>query len=227
MASESSGNTVQRHEEILGQIRGLTAGIRDSAAAAEEARTVPRETIDALLSTGITRILVPPRFGGYGLGLDMRKSAGLPQHCYTACCSSALVSRWQSPRRSSPTIPDHLRHLAAMEKSGVLVASGPLEAGQIGLREHDYHPRQGPRRSAPDCRKEPLHKLGPRRFTVEEWQFNQGRTPADRLFESEGRTGRRLRERGWSVPAWSGWAFARARPGRPRGSDEPVITILP
>ena len=70
MASESRGNTVKTHEEILARIRGLTAGIRDGAAAAEEARTVPRETIDALLSAGITRILVPPRFGGYGLGLD-------------------------------------------------------------------------------------------------------------------------------------------------------------
>ena len=70
MANESRGNTVKTHEEILAQIRGLTAGIRDGAAAAEEARTVPRETIEALVSAGITRILVPTRFGGYGLGLD-------------------------------------------------------------------------------------------------------------------------------------------------------------
>src|SRR3974377_2202522 len=70
MASESRGNKVKTHEEILARIRGLTAGSRDGPAAAEEARTVPRETIDALLSAGITRILVPPRFGGYGLGLN-------------------------------------------------------------------------------------------------------------------------------------------------------------
>ena len=70
MASESRSNTVKTHDEILARIRGLTTGIRDGAAAAEEARTVPREMIDALLSAGITRILVPPRFGGYGLGLE-------------------------------------------------------------------------------------------------------------------------------------------------------------
>jgi 3-hydroxy-9,10-secoandrosta-1,3,5(10)-triene-9,17-dione monooxygenase len=70
MASESRDSTVKTHEEILARICGLTTGIRDGAAAAEEARTVPRETIDALLSAGITRILVPPRFGGYGLGLE-------------------------------------------------------------------------------------------------------------------------------------------------------------
>src|SRR6201984_740574 len=70
MANESRGNAVKTHDEILARIRALTASIRDGAAAAEEARTVRRETIDALVSAGITRILVPPRFGGYGLGLD-------------------------------------------------------------------------------------------------------------------------------------------------------------
>jgi 3-hydroxy-9,10-secoandrosta-1,3,5(10)-triene-9,17-dione monooxygenase len=44
--------------------------MRDGAAAAEQARTVPQQTIDALIAAGICRILIPPRFGGYGLGLD-------------------------------------------------------------------------------------------------------------------------------------------------------------
>ena len=52
MASENSDSTVKTHEEILARIRGLTAGIRDGAAAAEEARTVPRETVDALHRRG-------------------------------------------------------------------------------------------------------------------------------------------------------------------------------
>ena len=54
----------------MARVRELTAGFRDRAAAAEEARTLPRESVDALLGAGITRILIPPRFGGYGLGLD-------------------------------------------------------------------------------------------------------------------------------------------------------------
>ncbi len=58
------------HEAVLARVRELTAGFRDRAAAAEEARTLPRESVDALLGAGITRILIPPRFGGYGLGLD-------------------------------------------------------------------------------------------------------------------------------------------------------------
>jgi 3-hydroxy-9,10-secoandrosta-1,3,5(10)-triene-9,17-dione monooxygenase len=68
MAGEGKGGA--SHDEVLARVRELTPRFRERAAAAEEARTVPRESIDELLAAGITRILVPPRFGGYGLGLD-------------------------------------------------------------------------------------------------------------------------------------------------------------
>jgi 3-hydroxy-9,10-secoandrosta-1,3,5(10)-triene-9,17-dione monooxygenase len=58
------------HKAVLTRVRELTAGFRDRAAAAEQARTLPKESVDALLGAGITRILIPPRFGGYGLDLD-------------------------------------------------------------------------------------------------------------------------------------------------------------
>ena len=58
------------HDAVLGRVRALTGHIRGVAAAAEEARTLPANIVEALLAAGITRILVPPRFGGYGLGFD-------------------------------------------------------------------------------------------------------------------------------------------------------------
>jgi 3-hydroxy-9,10-secoandrosta-1,3,5(10)-triene-9,17-dione monooxygenase len=58
------------HDAVLARVRELIPAIRDGAAAAEEARSARHETIDALLAAGIARILVPPRFGGYGLGLE-------------------------------------------------------------------------------------------------------------------------------------------------------------
>jgi 3-hydroxy-9,10-secoandrosta-1,3,5(10)-triene-9,17-dione monooxygenase len=70
MRNDGDGAAGDTHEAVLARIRALTAGIRDGAAAAEEARTVPRETIDRLLAAGITRILIPPQYGGYGLSLD-------------------------------------------------------------------------------------------------------------------------------------------------------------
>ena len=57
-------------DAVLSRVRELTGRIRDGAAAAEEARTLPADVVEALLAAGITRILIPPRFGGYGLGLD-------------------------------------------------------------------------------------------------------------------------------------------------------------
>jgi 3-hydroxy-9,10-secoandrosta-1,3,5(10)-triene-9,17-dione monooxygenase len=70
MTRIGESSTFGAHGAVLDRVRALTAGIRERATAAEEARTIPRESIDALLAAGIARILVPPRFGGYGLGLD-------------------------------------------------------------------------------------------------------------------------------------------------------------
>ncbi|HEY1748531.1 MAG TPA: acyl-CoA dehydrogenase family protein [Xanthobacteraceae bacterium] len=58
------------HDAVLRRVRELTSRIRAAADAAEEARTIPRDMVDALLGAGVSRILIPPRFGGYGLGLD-------------------------------------------------------------------------------------------------------------------------------------------------------------
>jgi 3-hydroxy-9,10-secoandrosta-1,3,5(10)-triene-9,17-dione monooxygenase len=58
------------HDAVLGRVRELTDRIREGAAAAEEARTIPPDIVDAFLGAGISRILIPPLFGGYGLGLD-------------------------------------------------------------------------------------------------------------------------------------------------------------
>jgi len=70
MTRKNETPAVSTHHEILARVRALSPGFRDRAAAAEEARTLPPESVDALVGAGITRILIPPQFGGYGLGLD-------------------------------------------------------------------------------------------------------------------------------------------------------------
>ena len=80
------------------------------------------------------------------------------------------------PDEILPHIPDHLRHLVAMEKSGVLLASGPfIEAGQVGLRSMMIIRAKDLAEARRIVGEETLHKLGLRRFTIEEWQLNQGR----------------------------------------------------
>jgi 3-hydroxy-9,10-secoandrosta-1,3,5(10)-triene-9,17-dione monooxygenase len=70
MTRESQGDADKTRDAVLSRVRALVATVRERAAAAEAARTVSRDVVDALLAAGITRILVPLRFGGYGLGLD-------------------------------------------------------------------------------------------------------------------------------------------------------------
>jgi 3-hydroxy-9,10-secoandrosta-1,3,5(10)-triene-9,17-dione monooxygenase len=70
MTRDSQSETAVTRDGVFARVKALTASIRDGAAAAEEARTVPRDVVEALLAAGITRILIPPRYGGYGLGLD-------------------------------------------------------------------------------------------------------------------------------------------------------------
>ena len=57
-------------QEILDRIRALAPRFGGRAEAAEEARRIPGELVQELLDAGIARILIPPRFGGYGLGVD-------------------------------------------------------------------------------------------------------------------------------------------------------------
>ncbi len=51
-------------------MRAIVPAIAARAAAAEEARRIPPESVNDMLDTGLARILMPTRFGGYGLGFD-------------------------------------------------------------------------------------------------------------------------------------------------------------
>jgi hypothetical protein len=89
MASESRDSTVKTHEEILARIRGLTAGIRDGAAAAEEARAfeVDRRfpNIDIVVTSGVLPVEHLPANAKFiaktWRGLDVLNAA---QHAITA-----------------------------------------------------------------------------------------------------------------------------------------------
>ena len=56
--------------ELIARARELAPRFRQRAAAAEQERTLPDESVAEILEAGFARILVPQRFGGYGLGLE-------------------------------------------------------------------------------------------------------------------------------------------------------------
>jgi 3-hydroxy-9,10-secoandrosta-1,3,5(10)-triene-9,17-dione monooxygenase len=52
------------------RVRALAPRFAERAEAAEQAREIPAESVREMLAAGLARILVPTRFGGYGLDLD-------------------------------------------------------------------------------------------------------------------------------------------------------------
>src|SRR5580693_6580385 len=64
-----SGPAVTK-QQILDRVGSLIPIFAKRAEAAEQSRRLPAESVKELLEAGLARILMPPRFGGYGLGFD-------------------------------------------------------------------------------------------------------------------------------------------------------------
>jgi len=56
--------------EVIRKARALAPTFVASAEAAEEARQIPRESVQQMLDAGFARILMPERFGGYALDFE-------------------------------------------------------------------------------------------------------------------------------------------------------------
>src|SRR5690348_13459429 len=70
MAKTAGAAESASKEQILERVRALIPGFRERATATEAARQLPAQSVEELLAAGLARILMPPRFGGYGLGFD-------------------------------------------------------------------------------------------------------------------------------------------------------------
>ncbi len=67
---ESTAPESATKQEIVERFRAIAPGFAARAAAAEQARRIPRESVKEMLAAGLARILVPRRFGGYELDFD-------------------------------------------------------------------------------------------------------------------------------------------------------------
>jgi alkylation response protein AidB-like acyl-CoA dehydrogenase len=68
--SLAPAQTTTTTKEIVDRARAVASNFAAHTAAAEEARRISRESVQEMLAAGVARILVPPRFGGYGLDFD-------------------------------------------------------------------------------------------------------------------------------------------------------------
>jgi 3-hydroxy-9,10-secoandrosta-1,3,5(10)-triene-9,17-dione monooxygenase len=57
-------------QQILDRTRAMAPRFAERAAAAEQARQIPQESVQEMLDAGFARILIPQEAGGYGLGFD-------------------------------------------------------------------------------------------------------------------------------------------------------------
>lgn len=57
-------------EQIMDRVRAIAPRCAERAAAAEQARRIPEESVKEMLDAGFARILIPKEAGGYGLGFD-------------------------------------------------------------------------------------------------------------------------------------------------------------
>ncbi len=78
-------------EDLLERAREIAPHLRERAAACDEARTVPVETIEDYRRTGLIRMSMPARYSGYELGWDVL--CEVSQILAAACGSQAWIQR--------------------------------------------------------------------------------------------------------------------------------------
>src|SRR6202051_297360 len=96
-------DNVPTAEELIGRARKLAAKLRERALQAERDRTIPRESVEEYIDSGLIHTLQPKRWGGYehdhevafDISIELGKST---------CASSAWCLHYFS---------DHARLLAA------------------------------------------------------------------------------------------------------------------
>jgi alkylation response protein AidB-like acyl-CoA dehydrogenase len=78
--------------DLVERTKALLPAIAERAAAAEEARRLPNETIDDFIRTGFFRVMVPKRYNG--LELDISVVAEVGRLLGRVCASSGWVIPW-------------------------------------------------------------------------------------------------------------------------------------
>jgi GTP cyclohydrolase II len=61
---------VPTHEELLARVDAIVPRLRERAAATEELRHLPEETLTELKEAGVFQMLAPKAVGGFGMGLE-------------------------------------------------------------------------------------------------------------------------------------------------------------
>ena len=84
--------------ELLHRAQALLPALRERAAATEQLRRIPAETVKDLTSSGLVRAGTPPRYGGHDVDIDTGHAVAweLGRACGSTawCCSLWIVHNW-------------------------------------------------------------------------------------------------------------------------------------
>ena len=123
--------------DILGRVRKLRPEIEARALAAEKAKRVPAETMDALRDTQVFRLMQPARFGGYEygpaelaqVGFELGRACGSTAWCGTlAVCFGWMTSFF--PLEAQQEVwdnPDNLLAVSYLPSPKVEVVDGGIK----------------------------------------------------------------------------------------------------
>ena len=70
MPPSPASTQIPTRQQLMDRVRAMIPAFAERAAAAEEARRLPADSVRDMLDAGLARILMPPRFGGYGLDFE-------------------------------------------------------------------------------------------------------------------------------------------------------------
>lgn len=136
MTGNETASKEGTREAVLGRVRTLSAGIREHAAAAEEARQISRETIDKLLAAGIARVLIPRPLGGYGLELDtwfeVTREIGKSDASHAWCASLMMLHPYcvaQFPKDAQQAVWSDGLDVAIAASALPIAKVAPVEGG--------------------------------------------------------------------------------------------------
>lgn len=116
--------------EVLERIRELAPSLRERAAAAEDARRLPDESVKELKETGIVRLLQPKRFGGFEADprLFYESLLAVAASCGSTgwVCGVVGVHPWQIA-----LFPDKVQHEVWGDDPDTWVSSSYMPGGRM------------------------------------------------------------------------------------------------
>lgn len=123
--------------DVLERIRELTPALRERAAAAEESRRLPDESVKELKETGIVRLLQPKRFGGYEadprLFYDSLLTVAASCGSTGWVCGVVGVHPWQIA-----LFPDEVQHEVWDDDPDTWVSSSYMPGGRMTPTDGGY-----------------------------------------------------------------------------------------